>query len=718
MSEATIAPVPGAPPTGASAPATGAGPAPGPQETRRRLTLRDLAVYAFYRRRLLRNCLLFGLIVGAGAAYFARTYFTADALLILLVGSDSAVVQNSLDLTNTQISVDGLKAVQAELQIIQTEDVLRAAIAKVGVETLYPRLSGARLFGLLAPYGPADRIIVAVERFQADLRAEAQGSSNAIRVSFTHDRRDVAVQAVQAVIDAYLVRRKAIYASQTAVMLGDEIGRYTDRLRRFEAEILAVKRRSDVLDMAQDIVLATNRLDGIVQRQNQVRERRVAVQTEIGAVRTNLASQPATVLDFRETTNNTGNDEARNTLVRLMQERAHLVSQYNESWPGLRELDQKIATVRGQMSRTGQALYFAERMIRNPAVDVLNNRLASLEVEDQALGQQLVELEDQFRIAAERIVTLREAETQLHTLQLNRDVTEGIYRQLSLRQPRALFNEDTVGDQNANVRMAQPPTAPLRGRSLALSYLAGGGFLGLVMGMAFAAVATGLQRTYILATEAETDLGLNSLGEVSAAEASDQTLAGAGIVAANLLGMATEGRPLSFIQIVATEDRGLQAAFARALGEAFAETFAMRTLILDLTEQDASADQRADPPGFDVPIPVARTSVEGLWVSVDAARALFRERQFVSVRDWEVPARLRNSFAVVLVIGNSDLSNPWMRRLSVLVDASILVIRAETTRAAVASRFRDAILEAGGTLAGFVFVGRRFYIPRWLYRRL
>ncbi len=695
---------------------TQSGSAGGQPETRRRWTMRDLAVYAFYRRRLLRYCLLLGLMLGAGAAYFAKTYFTADALLILLVGSDSAVVQNSLDLTNTQISVDGLKAVQAEIQIIQTDDVLRAAIERVGVEALYPRLSGARFFGLLAPYGPTDRIIVAVERFRDDLRAEAQGSSNAIRVSFTHDNRDLAVKAVQAVIDAYLLRRKSIYANQNAATLGDEIGRYTGRLRQFEAEILAVKRKSDVLDMAQDIVLATNRLDGIAQRQNQVRERRVAVQTEIGAVRTNLASQPATVLDFRETTNNTGNDEARNTLVRLMQERAHLVSQYNDSWPGLRELDQKIATVRGQMSRTGQALYFAERMIRNPAVDVLNNRLASLEVEDQALGQQLVELEDQSRIAAGRIVTLREAETQLHTLQLNRDVAEGIFRQLSLRQPSALFNEDSVVDQNANVRMAQPPTAPLRGRNLALSYLAGGGFLGLAMGMAFAAVATGLQRAYILSTEAEADLGLTNLGEVSAADASN-TLTGAGIVAANLLGMSTEGRPLSLIQIVATENGGLQASFARALGEEFAQTFAMRTLILDLTEQGETA-VKAEAPGFDVPIPVARTGVEGLWVSVDAARVLFRDRQFVSLRDWDVPGRLRGSFAVVLVVGPSDLGSPWMRRLSMLVDASILVIRAETTRAAVASRFRDAILEAGGTLAGFVFVGRRFYIPRWLYRRL
>lgn len=711
MSDATIDTLPGAPASGSG----GIGPAPGATETRRRWTLRDLAVYAFYRRRLLRNCLLLGLMLGAGAAYFSRTYYTADALLILLVGSDSAVVQNSLDLTNTQISVDGLKAVQAEIQIIQTEDVLRAAIERVGAEALYPRLSGARFFGLLAPYGPADRIIVAVERFQGDLRAEAQGSSNAIRVSFTHDDRDLAVKAVQAVIDAYLARRKSIYANQNAVMLGDEIGRYTTRLRQFEAEILAVKRRSDVLDMAQDIVLATNRLDGIVQRQNQVRERRVAVQTEIVAVRANLASQPATVLDFRETTNNTGNDEARNTLVRLMQERAHLFSQYNDSWPGLKELDQKIATVRGQMSRTGQALYFSERTIRNPAVDVLNNRLASLEVEDQALGQQLVELDDQSRIAAERIVTLREAETQLHTLQLSRDVAEGIFRQLSLRQPRALFNEDTVTDQNANVRMAQPPTAPLRGRNLALSYLAGGGFLGLVMGMAFAAVATGLQRAYILSTEAEADLGLANLGDIGATDEPDG-VSGAGIVAANLLGMSTDGRPLSFIQIVAIEDGGLQASVARALGAEFARTFAMRTLILDLTERDGG--RKADPPGFDVPIPVARTEVDGLWESVDAARALFRDRQFVSVRDWDVPARLRSSFAVVIVIGNSDLTNPWMRRLSMLVDASILVIRAETTRAAVAARFRDAILEAGGTLAGFVFMGRRFYIPRWLYRRL
>lgn len=689
--------------------------APAQVERRRRWTARDLAVYAFYRRRLLRNCLLLGILAGVAAAATARTWFTADALLIVLVGMESAAVQNQLDLSNTQISVDGLKAVQAEIQIIQTDDVLRAALEHVGVEKMYPRLAQPRLFGLLPAYDATDRVTAAIEQFRRDMRAEAQSTSNAIRIAVTHDDRDLAIRAVQAVTDAYLARRSAIFANHNVTILGDEIGRFSARMKLFEKQILDVKRKHDVLDMAQDIVLATNRLDGIAQRQNQVRERRVAVQTEIVAVRANLAQQPATVLDFRETTNNTGNDEARNTLVRLMQERAHLLTQFNERWPAMIELDKKIATVRSQMTGSGQALYFAERTIRNPAVDVLNNRLASLEVEEEALGQQLVELEEQSRIAADRIASLREAEAQLHQLGLNRDVAESIFRQLSLRQPRAIFNEDTVVDENTNVRMAQPPTAPLRGRNLALSYVVGGGFLGLLLGVAGVSVATVLQRSYIMPAEAEADLELASLGEVSATR---EGYDGAGIVAANLLGMAGDGRQLSMIQILSTEDAALQAGFARALGESFAQVFAMPTLLLDLTGAPLPAGTTVEAKEADMPFALARTGVDGLSFSVDAARALFTERRFASMRDWEVPEKLRRRFAVILVLGPNELSDPWMRRLTPLVDASVLVIRAETTRSAVAARYRETILEGGGTLAGFVFVGRRFYIPRWLYRRL
>jgi hypothetical protein len=64
------------------------------------------------------------------------------------------------------------------------------------------------------------------------------------------------------------------------------------------------------------------------------------------------------------------------------------------------------------------------------------------------------------------------------------------------------------------------------------------------------------------------------------------------------------------------------------------------------------------------------------------------------------------------------MSDHLVRRLTGLVDANLLVLRAEHTRAAVATRLCDTVLAAGGNMLGFVFVGRKFYVPRWLYRRL
>jgi predicted phosphoribosyltransferase len=90
----------------------------------------------------------------------------------------------------------------------------------------------------------------------------------------------------------------------------------------------------------------------------------------------------------------------------------------------------------------------------------------------------------------------------------------------------------------------------------------------------------------------------------------------------------------------------------------------------------------------------------------------------MSAAAFQAITALRDQFAMTLVITPPGLSHPIVHRLASLVDATILVLHAEKTRPAVADRFRDVTLEAGGNLAGFIFVGRRFYVPRWLYRRL
>ncbi|HTI84900.1 MAG TPA: hypothetical protein VL614_30980 [Acetobacteraceae bacterium] len=689
-----------------------------------RMTVRDVLVQFFYCGPLLRNCILLGVFIGLLAAALTRTEYTADSLVLVLIGSESTSAQNSSGITPTVLSIDGLKAVQSEIQIATSDEVLRTAIRKVGAGSIYPWLVRPRWFGLLPPREPSTVEGLAVERLRSDLRVESDAGSNVIRISFASPERPVAIEVVQAVLDAFLEQRRTIYASTNATFVGREIDRYRDSLAKLDTQIQDLRSHYNVLDMAQDVVLATNRLDGVVQRQNQVRERQVAVQTEIAAVKTNLAGQPQTVLDFRESTNNTGNDEARNTLVRLEQQRTHLINQYKPDWPGIAAVNQQIASARDQMGPHEKNLYFTERQIRNPAIELLNNRLASLEVENQALGEQLVELDQQYKQADDRVQSLRTADGQLHGLQLTRDVTEGVYRQLAQRQQAAVFQDHVVDERNANLRVVQTSTAPVVGRSMALSYVLGGLILGMLLGAAAAAIATLMREVYIMPSEAERDLlmpALISLDSSSAKPHRDDQPEIADL--GSLLQEATvDRRSLATLQIIGVSDEDDRVAIVRKLATELAVGHERNTLILDLESDGAeytSALGTADDPATPartLPMRVVATRVPRLWVGVSTLEPVFGDRRASVVHTRRILDELHEEFSMILLVASADLSGYAVRRLANMVDANIVIVRAERTRGAVVTRLCDVIRSGGGNLLGFIFDGRKYYVPSWLYR--
>jgi Mrp family chromosome partitioning ATPase len=82
---------------------------------------------------------------------------------------------------------------------------------------------------------------------------------------------------------------------------------------------------------------------------------------------------------------------------------------------------------------------------------------------------------------------------------------------------------------------------------------------------------------------------------------------------------------------------------------------------------------------------------------------------------WE---RMRQEFELVVVDcpSVSESFDPIM--LASQMDAVVLVVAAESTRAPVAQNLRDRIAEVGGPIVGVVLNRRRFHIPEFLYRRL
>jgi len=77
---------------------------------------------------------------------------------------------------------------------------------------------------------------------------------------------------------------------------------------------------------------------------------------------------------------------------------------------------------------------------------------------------------------------------------------------------------------------------------------------------------------------------------------------------------------------------------------------------------------------------------------------------------------LRPLFDLIVVRGPSMPSDPFARLMAPLVDASVVVVEAERTRARDVARMQDQISLSGGAIAGSVMVNQREHLPRWLAR--
>lgn len=681
---------------------------------------RDVLTHVFYNIKIIRNCILAGLVLGILGAVFTKTEHTADGLLMVLNGSADGGIE---DLNPAAMMLGGVpKAVASDAEIVKSEPVLRDAVIKLGLaKTSDNPLS--RLTPL--PIG-RDRVDVAVDKFRKGLKVETEANSNLIKVSYTAADRSSAVRALQAVVDAYSERRRKIYSGATPELQEQEVLRYKRQLDSLDARIKEAQTRFNVINIVQDVQFVGARADIVAQRLSQAQERARALDGELGAARSRLASTPAQVFDSRELTNGTPNDDARNLLLRLKQDRAHLIEQYSPSWPGLKELDSKIAIAEAQVKANVQDNFFTERRIRNPDADALQARVSSLTVERAAVSRQIQELERQRGDIQGRYDTIRQATGELTDLLRQREVIERVYGALSLQQAQSKLRNDAVESQAASLRIVQPPTARGKGRSFAAVFVLAGLVLGVAAAVAAAVIASVTRQVFITPSEAEralqapvvsvTDEGRTDfLGPDGRDEVTR--------LAALMIDASDGDFPLRFIQVASAGDQEEKAELAVALAQEFAVGWNLPTLVIDL-DGYAYEMLTAGAAGVgalnvdDDELSLVKTATPDLWAVTQPrdVESLFTAPRLPLAQAEKILEELRRRFRRIVMIGPADFDAYGSRRLYPLADGHILMVRGEKTRAPVARALRDAILSASGDILGCIYTHRRFYIPERVYR--
>lgn len=704
-------------------------------------TPRDLLILAFYHKRIILAVGLLSIIAGLIAATYARTQYTAESLILMMVDREHTGLQDVAGNLPSVLSIDGLKSVDSEIRILESRRVIEDTLQVIDPTVLFPELARPRLFGLLPSDGPQDRLEKAIDLFKRRLRVEQQSASNIVRLSFSHENPDLAADTVNAVADAYLKRRRAIFEVPRSPFLASELARHSQQLKGIEEQIQRLKSEYEIADLGQETLLAVNQVDSIVQRQRQTQERQAALQAEVATARGRLAKLPERVFDFKEQSNLSQNDDDRNVLLRLELERDRMAAQFKPDYPPLQEIEKKIRTVRQSMKGGDKPNFTTSREVRNPTIAFLNNHLLTLEIEQDAVARQLDELGRQHVIAVEKVGRLRQAESELRDLERTRGVLEGIYRDYAQRTEAARAEEEATKVRASNVRIVQPGVAPATGTSMGPSFIIAGLVGGLLLGAAAGALATWLRQVYILPQEIERDLGVPAIasfadtpGELASPGAQQELIH----LAAQLLDHGIDDRSLTLLQFVTANEGDGEGALARGLALELARGRGLRTLVIDLcgdgTGQLAAINATAErgagggrpaciaqPPSGDetaAGLDAVPSAVPLLWVTRQAPDSSLSSLRTPVIQSRQMLERLRQSYDMILILSPPIGSSHLARRLSPMVDANILIARAEQTRAPVAARMRDSILASGGDIVGLVLTGRHFHIPQVIYRWL
>ncbi|NIJ56398.1 uncharacterized protein involved in exopolysaccharide biosynthesis [Pseudochelatococcus lubricantis] len=680
----------------------------------RHFTVRDLLAAAAYHRRVIVLAALVPVVAAIALAVFSRIQYTSNGLLMVLVSREYSGTQGVTDNGPAVLSVEGLKSVEAEVLILESAEVIRATLADIGSQALFPPSLASRWSVALGRDAGSNED-AALQAFRERLRASVQSGSNVILVGFTHPDRDLAVMAMDRLIHHYLARRKTLFDNPTSAILTSQVEHLETRLRETDGAISEEMTQAGIIDLAQDLTLAANQADSILDRRRQASERRRAIDGQLAQAEKQRAALHDTVFDSRQRSNEAvPGSNAGDLLVQLRTERESLIRRYAPGHPLIREVDAKIAVAIDSAKHPPERSTWSERDVRNPSADFIDNMVVSLNVERDALDRQMHELDAQQEQAQRRVDSLRNAETRLRVLQRERTVLTDTHGEYVKRAEAARIEETAAAVRASNVRVIQSGRDDVVARHLALPFIAAGLLAGLLSGAAAGVCAAELRPGFIRQQDAERALRLPALAVLADApggfDAPQNRQALLSLVA-RLRDIDVGGEPLSTLQLVDIGAAGDNVRLTEALAVELGAGRGLRTLAIGVSVPVTQEIESYDG------VRIAETAIPGLDVaSVDADSPLVSlSAPPRSARD--VLAGLRHRYDVIL-IGFPAPSIHLTRRLAVAVEASLLVVRAEQSRGPVATWSRDNIFDAGGGIAGFVFTGRKFYLPEWIYRWL
>ena len=425
--------------------------------------------------------------------------YQATAVLAVLPAPEYTVRPDagSPELNNTALGLD--QVMEAETELLDSDDLHEAALRRVGLEAVYPSLAADYRPGVVwslvhevtstillpwhspVPDEAARRVEEALRRFRSHFTALSSKDANVITASFTHRDPTLAARVMDAMLAEYASRRSSLYDDPQllAVRAAAEVG--TRRLADAEKALAVFKQSRSIWDAATQRDLLLHRLSDAEQaaaRANAVASEQKA---RLDALSLQLSGEPSMITVYQE---RDGDTRAQSLLQAVQDLRGRLAAvhgRYLETSRTVQDLNGQLSAREMELSRLDRdPSPSILRTGRNPMVDDIHEQRTRAAAEyAAALARRNAAAVEGATITA-HLRVLDEDQVALELLQRQvASAAEAAAAQNRVLTARQLTEaEDSL--RLAKVRVIQPARIPVRPGLLPLLVAAAGLLLAVV----------------------------------------------------------------------------------------------------------------------------------------------------------------------------------------------------------------------------------------------
>lgn len=680
------------------------------------VTLRDILAPVFFFKRRAIIAFLIPLILALIAAAIAKPTYVAESRLLILLGDDY-VVRNPLAGMAPGMSFDRAQIVNAETEIIQSREIAMQTLQAVGVEKVYPHLRGAR------------RLELAAELFAKDLTTENIPQSNVIRITLRNGDRDVAAQALNKLIEFYMVRRRAIFDQSNTASLDRQTAIARRQLDNVEMQIAKFSEEGGFGDYAAELAAVQEQRNGFTAQLANLNQQLATKAGQAGQLSRRASATPQNIELSADRNRSQQLNALTETLLSLQNQRREAINTYAPGHPVIVEFDERIAKIQREVDAAPKENLSSVRTGVNSVRQEVDNAQISSEAEAVGMRQGRAALTRQLADTNKRLVELTAMGPTYRTLLRNRTALEVEVTELA-KQSQTSKLANNLSRARANVRVIQAAKPPIEGHTGRMIMLVAGVAVGVMAAAGTTIISVAIFQGMTTPNEVEQKLATPVVLTLSDMEPSDRppevglpwpafltrdelkvlthflrSIAPGANSSLQLIG-AMDGVGVTSILtdialLTAREGKSvLLVDFESRAGDSAIDKLRARGAVLhDL--DDTSGVVRVGESQLHVTRPIG--SLELTMGEVEWARLLKQATQEYNL----------------VLIDSPPLARSWTGIfVAPSASATLAVVEAQTTRALSALNLIERIGGGGGEVQAIIFNKRRFYIPRTVYNWL